>query len=249
MEARVDAQTIKDNVRRRYATSAEQGGCGCGSCCSEPGDLVRLEDIRERAPGIPSEADLGLSCGTPTRLAEFRPGETVLDLGSGAGVDVFPAAQAVGPEGKVIGVDLTPEMINRARRLAGERGFANVEFRLGDIEALPVKDASVDVILSNCVLNLVPDKGRAFAEMFRVLKPGGRFVVSDIVSRGEVPDSLRTDLTLWAGCLAGAIDQEAYLSGLRKAGFDEVQVLESRAYDSAEDGYAFLSVTVRGWKR
>jgi arsenite methyltransferase len=246
----MDAHRIKDNVRQHYAATAEEGTCGCASCCGEPSTLVRLEDIGEAASNIPAGADLGLSCGAPTRSAGLRPGETVLDLGSGAGVDVFLAAREVGPEGRVIGVDLTPQMVERARRLAGEKGYANVEFRLGDIEALPVEDSSVDVIISNCVLNLVPDKDRAFAEMVRVLKPGGRFVVSDIVSRGEVPESIRKDLALWAGCLAGAIDQEAYISALRRAGFVEIEMIESRAYNSSDhDGYAFFSVTLRGRKR
>jgi arsenite methyltransferase len=246
----MDAHRIKDNVRQHYAVTAEAGGCGCGSCCTEPSTLIRLEDIGEAASSIPAGADLGLSCGAPTRSAGLRPGETVLDLGSGAGVDVFLAAREVGAEGRVVGVDLTPQMVDRARRLAVEKGYANVEFRLGDIEAMPVEDSSMDVILSNCVLNLVPDKHRAFAEMYRVLKPGGRFVVSDIVSRGEVPDSIREDLTLWAGCLAGAIDQEAYVSALRHAGFGEIEVIESRAYGTSDnEGYAFFSVTLRGWKR
>ena len=246
----MDAHQIRDEVRRHYAAAAEQGGCDCGPCCGGSSTIVRLQETGDASSFLPAGADLGLSCGKPTQAAAFSLGETVLDLGSGAGADAFLAAQAVGPDGWVIGVDLTPEMIARARGLAAEKGYRNVEFRLGDIENLPGADSTADVILSNCVLNLVPDKNRAFAEMYRVLRPGGRFVVSDIVSRGQVPGAVRQDPMLWAGCLAGAIDQEAYLSSLRKAGFDDLQVLETRTYEGPEGGaYAFLSVTVRGWKK
>jgi SAM-dependent methyltransferase len=245
----VDAQEIKEQVRRHYAGAVEQGSCGCGSCC-EPSGLIRPEDISEADRTIPAGADLGLSCGTPTASAAHEPGETVLDLGSGAGVDVFRAAGAVGPQGRVIGVDMTPEMVERARELSAARGDRNVEFRLGEIEALPVESSSVDVVVSNCVLNLVPDKTRAFAEMHRVLKTGGRFVVSDIVSRGDVPDSIRKDLAQWAGCVGGAMDEELYLAGLRRAGFADLEVLDRREYEAVPaDGYAFLSLTVRGRKR
>jgi ubiquinone/menaquinone biosynthesis C-methylase UbiE len=245
----MDALKIKEEVRRHYAESVELGGCGCGSCCSDASGVILPEDIKVAAEAIPPGSDLGLSCGLPTRSADLRNGETVLDLGSGAGVDVFRAVLDVGPAGRVIGIDMTPEMIARARSLAAERGYTNVEFRLGEIESLPVESASVDVVLSNCVLNLVPDKARAFAEMHRVLRPGGRFVVSDIVSRGEVPDSIRNDSVLWAGCVAGAIDEAQYLQGLRQVGFQDIEVLESRTYEASDDVYEFLSITVRGWKR
>lgn len=246
----MDAQEIKVQVRRRYAEAVERDGCDCTSCCPDSPALIRPEAIGDASSAIPAGADLGLGCGTPTRSAGLRPGETVLDLGSGAGADVFRAAGEVGLEGRVIGVDMTPEMIGRARALAAGRGYRNVEFRLGEIEALPVESGTVDVVLSNCVLNLVPDKNRAFAEMHRVLRPGGRFVVSDIVSRGEVPEALRRDLSLWAECLSGAIGQEVYLEGLRQAGFRDVEVLDRRAYEpSPGSDFEFFSVTVRGWKR
>jgi ubiquinone/menaquinone biosynthesis C-methylase UbiE len=194
-------------------------------------------------------SDLGLGCGTPTAHADLRPGETVLDLGSGAGVDVFLAAREVGPSGRVLGVDMTPEMIARARENAAEAGLANVEFRLGDIEALPVEDASVDAVLSNCVINLVPDKRRAFAEIRRVLRPGGRFVVSDMVTYGDVPAAIRQDLELWAGCVAGAMDREAYLALVRETGFERVRVKAESTYPNPDrEEYGLQSVTVEGWK-
>jgi SAM-dependent methyltransferase len=197
---------------------------------------------------LPQEADLGLGCGSPIVAADLRSGERVLDLGSGAGADVFRAAAAVGANGLAIGVDMTPEMVERARGIAFVRGYANVEFRLGEIESLPVETASMDVIVSNCVLNLVPDKAKAFAEMYRVLRSGGRFVVSDIVTRGLVPDAVRRDAQLWAECLGGAIDEGEYLDGLRRAGFQDVAVLEAHAYEESGVGGTFVSATVRGRK-
>jgi ubiquinone/menaquinone biosynthesis C-methylase UbiE len=194
-------------------------------------------------------SDLGLGCGTPTAHADLHPGETVLDLGSGAGVDVFLAAKDVGPAGRVIGVDMTPEMIERARANALAAGLANVEFRLGDIEALPVEEGAVDAVLSNCVINLAPDKRRVFAEIRRVLRPGGRFVVSDMVTYGDVPAAIRQDLELWAGCVAGAMDREAYLALVRETGFERVRVKAESTYPSPErEAYGLQSVTVEGWK-
>ena len=173
----------------------------------------------------------------------------MLDLGSGAGVDVFRAAQVAGPTGRVIGVDMTPAMIERARANAVKGGFANVEFRLGEIEALPVDDASVDVVLSNCVINLAPDKRRVYGEIQRVLKPGGRFAISDIVADGEVPLAVREDATAWAGCLAGALDREEYLGIVRSAGLvvDEAQAAPWGEADRSA-GYRFISATVVGRK-
>jgi ubiquinone/menaquinone biosynthesis C-methylase UbiE len=174
---------------------------------------------------------------------------TVVDLGSGAGVDVFKAAEKVGPTGRVIGVDMTPEMIDRARGNAAGRGLKNVEFRLGEIEKLPVADLSADLVISNCVINLVPDKGRAFDEILRILKPGGRMVVSDIVTRGEIPEKARRDMELWAGCISGAMDRDGYLALMRARGFREARVLTERAYDYGKsDEYALLSATVEGVK-
>ena len=173
-------------------------------------------------------ADLGLGCGIPTDLAALSPGQTMLDLGAGAGVDAFVARRIVGQTGRVIGVDVTPEMVAKARANAAALGYQNVEFRLGEIETLPVESETVDVVISNCVLNLVPDKPRAFAEAVRVLKPGGRLCVSDVVSRGRLPDALRRSAELYAGCVAGAIDETDYLAGLQAAGLEAVEVRKAR---------------------
>jgi len=187
---------------------------------------------------IPKEANLGLGCGNPTAIASLEEGQTVLDLGSGAGIDCFLAARRVGPSGRVIGVDMTPEMLEKARRNAAEGGYDNVEFRLGEIEALPVADDTVDVIISNCVLNLSTEKGRVLREAFRVLKPGGRMVVSDLVSDVPVPKELTGDMDAVAGCLPTF--REAYLEEYRQAGFGDVRIVEETPYPSAhlltEDG-------------
>ena len=238
---------IKVEVRRHYATIAVQpGGCGTSDCCSDgTPPPVAFADMM----GVEAEANLGLGCGMPTRFADIRPGETVLDLGSGAGIDVFLAARAVGPTGRVIGVDMTPEMIARAWDNAIRGGYGNVDFRLGDIEALPVDDGSIDVVLSNCVINLAPDKHRVFAEIHRVLRPGGRFSISDIVTHGHVPESIRADMELWAGCVAGALDRDDYLRLIGQAGFVDVQVNASVEYDAVKgDGYGLSSITVAGRK-
>ena len=224
-------EDIKQAVRERYGQIArdfrpEAGAACCGptSCCDDRGAAVRLyadETLTELPPEV---TGLALGCGDPLRIHRLQPGQTVLDLGSGGGIDCFRAAQQVGPAGHVIGVDMTPEMIDRARRNAQQLGLTNVEFRLGEIEHLPVADASVDVIISNCVINLVPDKRQVFREAYRVLRPGGWLSVSDIVTRGELPEGLRRSLAAWTGCLAGAVDVEEYIAGLGEAGFEEVQV-------------------------
>lgn len=183
---------------------------------------------------LPAEVTgLSLGCGDPITLADLRPGDTVVDLGSGGGIDCFLAAQRVGAGGRVIGVDMTPEMIGRARANAVKVGAANVEFHLGQIEDLPVQDASADVIISNCVINLSPDKPQVFRQMFRVLRPGGRIAVSDIVTSGPVPDALKNNLEAWSACIAGAIPSQDYAEGLRAAGFVDVQVKPKGALDTA----------------
>jgi ubiquinone/menaquinone biosynthesis C-methylase UbiE len=214
---------------------------------------VNTETARGYSPeelaGIPEEANLGLGCGNPTALADLGPGMTVLDLGSGAGVDVFLAAQKVGPEGRAIGVDMTPDMIARAREIAASQGIGNAEFRLGEIEHLPVESGTVDRIISNCVINLAPDKSKVFAEAYRVLKPGGKLIVSDIVSQGEIPAEVRQNLEQWAGCVAGAMDRADYLETIRHCGFREVQVLHEETYDYGKtEEYALLSVTMEAAK-
>jgi SAM-dependent methyltransferase len=246
----MDDNVIKLEVQKRYAGIAQASGCcGGSSCCGDGGSAEVLVDYGELAAGVIDGADLGLGCGTPTQFAGLQAGEVVLDLGSGAGLDAFIAAQAVGPEGRVIGVDMTPEMIARAWDNAVRGGYRNVEFRLGDIEDLPVESDSIDAALSNCVINLVPDKGRVFAQLYRVLKAGGRFSISDIVTQGEVPEEVRQDVELWTGCLAGALDQEAYLQLIRDRGFRDVRIDQSRVYESPDGaGYRFLSISVQGRK-
>jgi SAM-dependent methyltransferase len=244
--------TIHTAVRQHYAEIATQGGGCCApqaapasSACCGPTDVnVLLDDINLAQPG-----ELGLGCGFPLRHAGLQPGETVVDLGSGAGADVFRAAPLVGPQGRVIGVDMTPEMVARARATAAEIGAANVEFRLGEIEHLPVETGAVDVVISNCVLNLVPDKRRAFAELFRVLRPGGRFAISDMVTYGPVPAALREDMTEWAGCVAGATDEEEYLGIARAAGFVDLHMPVREEYDYLKGAdYGLASITLTAHK-
>ena len=201
-----------------------------------PDGLNVIGDAYAGVAGRLAEADLNLGCGVPTRHAALRPGETVLDLGSGAGNDAFIARHEVGPEGRVLGVDMTAEMIAKARGNAAKLGYDNVEFREGPIEQMPVDAGSVDVVISNCVLNLVPDKGRAFAEMFRVLRPGGRFCVSDIVATGELPAPVREVAALYVGCVAGAMAEDRYLALLETTGFDDVRVAEAKPIAAVRRG-------------
>ncbi len=227
---------VRKAVREGYARRA-QGGTSCCSragCCGTPTSASdALGYSKEELRSIPADADLGLGCGNPTSLAGLRKGDVVLDLGSGAGIDCFLAARIVGEEGHVIGVDMTPEMVDRARESARTHQFENVEFRLGEIENLPVADASVDVVLSNCVINLSPDKPRVFREAYRVLRPGGRMVLSDLVLVGDLPASVRESLEAYVACVAGAAQKDEYLAAIRAAGFEEVRVLKEVPADSA----------------
>lgn len=241
MEERND---IRVAVRERYGAIAEGKGCGCGSgegstCCSS-----ELTYSQGEAAAIPEGADLGLGCGAPVGLAGPKRGETVLDLGSGAGVDVFLAAREVGPEGRAIGVDMTPAMIDRARANAAREGYTNVEFRLGEIEHLPVPDASVDVIVSNCVVNLSPEKEQVFREAFRVLKPGGRMLLSDLVLEQPLPRETRESVEAYVGCIAGASLRGEYLQWIRDAGFQGVEVVREGRYGTEP----VTSVQVRATK-
>ncbi len=231
-------EELRTMVRERYGGIAEKAqpgakaDCGCGSgCCSDdPSQLAAVEEMYADPSvlDLPAEVtDLSLGCGDPVTLAALTAGQTVLDLGSGGGIDCFLAAKKVGPQGKVIGVDMTAAMIDRARANKTKLGADNVEFRLGEIEHLPVGDASVDVIISNCVINLSPDKPQVFGEAFRVLRPGGKFAVSDIVTQGEVPEAVRDSLNAWAGCVAGAMDVDDFTAALEAAGFVDVQVQAS----------------------
>ena len=226
----MEEKDIKSIVREKYGTIAAAGGscCPSASCCGGPavvteiGKKIGYADADLSA--VPDGANLGLGCGNPIALASLQEGETVLDLGSGAGFDCFLAAGRVGPTGKVIGVDMTPGMVERARENARKDGVDNVEFRLGDIEHLPVGDGSVDVVISNCVINLAPDKGRVFREAFRVLKPGGRLMVSDIVLTKPLPEFVKDSVAAYVGCVAGATLREDYLEAMRQAGFVDVTV-------------------------
>jgi SAM-dependent methyltransferase len=231
---------LREQVRRKYAELAGSArAAGAASCCGSadaPQEVSNLiGDAYEGVAGYVADADLGLGCGVPVESAGLRPGQTVLDLGSGAGLDVFVARREVGEGGRVIGVDMTPEMIARARDNARQSGFENVEFRLGEIEHLPVESGSIDVVISNCVLNLVPDKGRAFSEIFRVLKPGGHFCISDVVASGRLPDWLASVAEAYAGCVAGALPQREYLQIIEAAGFDSVEVVSERAIEVPDE--------------
>jgi SAM-dependent methyltransferase len=219
----------KEWVRQRYGAiaSTEESCCGQPACeCGSSTNIARkIGYSGDDLAAAPEGANLGLGCGNPLALAQVKPGETVLDLGSGAGLDVFLAANRAGPAGRVIGVDMTPEMIERAQAHAAQGGYANVEFRLGDIEGLPVADGSVDLVISNCVLNLVPDKVKAFAEIVRVLKPGGRLAISDIVLDGPLPQELQGSEDGYCSCISGAVSRSDYLAALADAGLEDIEVV------------------------
>ncbi len=251
----MSSDEIKGAVKDAYTTLAKrkQNPSETSSCCGPPssskGDdcssghcgpsideyqKAKMKEYGYSIEGLPSSLTESFGgCGNPIALASLKEGETVLDLGSGAGLDAYFAAKKVGPNGKVIGVDMTPEMLEKARMNAAEMGMENMEFRQGDIEDLPVEDSSVDVIISNCVINLAPDKSKVFNESFRVLRPGGRMMVSDIVLNGELTDEIRNDIANYTGCLGGAIPAEDYLQKMRDAGFVDVKVVEKVGYGIA----------------
>lgn len=223
-------EEIKTVVKEKYGAIAKQSKpesqsscCSSTSCCDTVDYTVIAEDYT-KLKGYNPDADLGLGCGLPTEFAKIRPGDVVVDLGSGAGNDVFIARAVTGESGRVIGVDMTEEMINKARENNAKLGYTNVEFRLGDIENLPVEDNSADVVVSNCVLNLVPDKNKAFSEISRILKSGGHFSVSDLVTTGELPEGIRSAAEMYVGCIAGALKKQDYLNIISKMGFTNVQV-------------------------
>ncbi len=230
-------EQIKKAVRENYAGIVSRDTCACGesssTCCggARPAEGIsrQIGYTEEDLKSVPEGANLGLGCGNPIALASLKPGETVLDLGSGAGFDCFLAAKRVGRKGKVIGVDMTPEMLDRARANVRKNRSANVEFRLGEIENLPVADSSVDIIISNCVINLSPDKPRVFAEAYRVLKPGGRLMVSDIVLEKPLPAAIKKSIAAYVHCVAGAAMQQDYLDAIAGAGFKDVSIVE-RSY-------------------
>jgi SAM-dependent methyltransferase len=254
---------IRDTVRERYGRVAESkeepyGCCGSECGCGTTATMEAIGYTADQRGAVPEGADLGLGCGNPLGHAAVKKGETVLDLGSGAGIDAFLASKDVGPTGRVIGVDMTAAMLSRARANAAKGAFENVEFRLGEIENLPVADATVDVIISNCVINLSPDKSRVFREALRVLRPGGRAVLSDLVLVAPLPDSVRSSVEAYVGCVAGASMRDEYLGLMREAGFERVEVLEEKRYDAAGFGAdeetvartldAVRSVKVRGYR-
>ncbi len=233
---------IKEIVKDRYGKIAAGSGCECGSGCSPiPDDTANdiskgLGYSEEELAAVPEGANLGLGCGNPLAFSALKEGDVVLDLGSGAGFDSFLAARKVGKTGKVIGVDMTPEMIAKARANAKAGGYDNVEFMLGDIEALPLPDNSIDAAISNCVINLVPDKEKVFRELYRVLRPGGWFMVSDLVLLKALPERVRTSVEAYVGCVAGAILKDEYLAIIRGAGFEDVRVVdESHGAVQVED--------------
>jgi len=241
-------QSIKDEVKSRYGEAArrvvsgESASCCSPTCCGTEEDPITRRLYSESQKGILPEAAVkaSLGCGNPTALAELKPGETVLDLGSGGGIDVLLSASRVGPAGKAYGLDMTDEMLALARENQRKAGVDNVEFLKGEIENIPLPDCSVDVIISNCVINLSADKNRVLREAFRVLKPGGRFAVSDVVTRGEIPDQIRESMLLWVGCIAGALGDEDYIAKLRQSGFESIEIEPTRVYN-IEEARAFLN--------
>ena len=233
-------EEIKEIVRQKYSEIATQEkSSNAGSCCGPTGCSTEIYNIMsdsyENLEGYHPDADLGLGCGLPTEFAKIKPGDIVLDLGSGAGNDAFVARNITGPSGKVIGVDFTETMIQKARINAEKLNFHNVEFRYGDIENLPVSDESIDVVVSNCVLNLVPNKSQAIKEIFRVLKKGGHFSISDIVLTGQLPEGLQTAAEMYAGCVAGALQKDSYLDIIRQCGFTNITIQKEKAILIPED--------------
>ncbi len=247
------AEIAKGNVKAIKTTSAPEAhqplaekSCGCGS--KEVVDISLNYSEADKAV-LPEGADLGLGCGTPAAFADIKEGMTVLDLGSGAGIDCFIAARHVGASGIVIGVDMTEEMIRKANENKSKINAVNVEFRFGEIESLPVDNGTVDRVISNCVINLVPDKNKAFSEIYRVLKTGGKFTVSDIVTDGQITEEERHDASLWAGCVSGALDKKDYLAIIEKVGFKEIKIASEIKNDyELMSGAGLYSITVTGTK-
>jgi len=236
------ANELKQVVKEKYgeiAKASKSSGCCGPTCCGgEESKIVGytvMQDEYDNLEGYVAEADLGLGCGLPTEYAGIKRGDTVVDLGSGAGNDVFVARSIVGDEGKVIGLDMTEEMIEKANANKIKVGFKNVEFRLGEIESMPLENNTADVVISNCVLNLVPDKRKAFAEIFRILKPGAHFCVSDIVLKGELPEGLQKSAEMYAGCVAGALQQDEYLGIIKETGFKNVEIKKTKVIELPDD--------------
>lgn len=234
-------EELKQTVKEKYAQISEQSReqnaascCGSGGCLDTVAYSVFAEDYTS-LEGYNADADLGLGCGLPTEFAHISEGDTVVDLGSGAGNDCFVARQETGDTGKVIGLDMTEKMVEKAKANAAKLGYENVEFVLGDIEEMPLEDNLANVVVSNCVLNLVPDKQKAFAETFRILRPGGHFSISDVVIKGDLPHALKDDAEMYAGCVAGAIDRDEYLDIVRKAGFTNLKLQKERKIELPDE--------------
>lgn len=228
----MEAEKIKNVVKETYAKVLERNsGCCSSECCSEESGLA---GDYSKIDGYVSEADYGLGCGIPTEFANIREGDVVLDLGSGAGNDVFIAAKIVGEKGRAIGLDMTEAMVNKANANKEKLGIENAEFILGDIESIPVREKSVDVVLSNCVLNLVPEKRKAFIEIYRVLKQGGHFTISDIIISGKLPDKVRQAAEMYAGCISGAMEKDDYLRTIRNSGFKEINIYSEKAIEISD---------------
>ncbi|MDD8017059.1 MAG: arsenite methyltransferase [Bacteroidota bacterium] len=236
-------QELKEMVKEKYSAIAQQSKtqnesscCGGTGCCSTTDFSIMAEDYTKLS-GYVADADLGLGCGLPTEFAQIKPGNTVVDLGSGAGNDCFVARAIVGDNGRVIGIDMTDTMIEKAKANAAKLGFTNVEFRLGEIERIPVQENTADVVVSNCVMNLVPNKQKAFAETFRIIKHGGHFSISDIVLQGEIPERLRDVAALYAGCVSGAVQKDEYLNFIKEAGFVNITIQKEREINIPNEIY------------
>jgi arsenite methyltransferase len=246
---------VKEFVKKRYGEMAKVEKACCTSCGTGPTATdvaLRIGYSEENLKNVPEASIMGLGCGNPVALASLSEGEIVLDLGSGGGIDVFLAAKKVGAKGKVIGVDMTEEMIKKARATASKYGYRNVEFRLGEIESLPVEDNSVDVVISNCVINLSRDKEKVFREAYRVLRLGGRLMISDLVTEGELPEEIRKSFNAWACCVAGALAKNQYINTIKSTGFQNVKIVSETAYTidvSRELKGKIISVQVEGYKR
>lgn len=264
-----NSEDTKRMVKEKYGQiarkAAEESSCGCGCSCEPDRDYSVFSDSYQSMEGYIAEADLGLGCGLPTEFAAIKAGDTVVDLGSGAGNDVFIARRLAGDSGRVIGIDMTPEMILKAQENNRKLGYQNVDFRLGEIEKLPVTDQTTEVVISNCVLNLVPDKEQAFREIYRILKPGGHFCISDVVIKGKLPQKLQESAEMYAGCVAGALQQDEYLGIINRTGFKNVEVRKSKPIDLPDEvlkeflssreivdfrksGTGIFSITVTGYK-
>ncbi|MFA7421452.1 MAG: arsenite methyltransferase [Melioribacteraceae bacterium] len=232
-------QEVKEIVKEKYGeiarNTASGCGCGCGSSSNKIVGYTIMKDEYTGMDGYVAEADLGLGCGLPTEFADIKPGNVVVDLGSGAGNDVFVARALVGDSGKVIGIDMTEDMIAKARKNNEKLGYGNVEFYLGEIEAMPLENETADVVVSNCVLNLVPNKQKAFEEIYRITKNGGHFCVSDIVIKGELPTSLKKSAEMYAGCVAGAVQQEEYLEIIKSAGFTNIEIKKTKVIELPDE--------------